>query len=140
MQYNIDNQINNDSNEYIEYDVDRKYLFSIKSEEQRLEAVYLLLDEDYVKRNEISLYNLKSFLYEIDDSTMLVPIKMKSKYGINVNTFILESYLTGDNFQKVYFIIRVNNENQSFSIEFIKDSEKIQIKENDNNIKQKKVQ
>lgn len=134
MQHNIDTQINEDDI-YRVYSVDNEYLLNIKTEKQRLEAIYELLDENYKESNYITINNVRDFLYDVEDNTVLIPIQMKAKYGTNINTFILKTYLSGDRLEEKYFIIRTNNENHTFSIEFINDDEtdieKIKFNEND---------
>lgn len=105
---------------------------------QNLEIIYNLLDKDYIKDNNIKLNNIQNYIYNINSDTILIPIKMKAKYGENINTFILETYLTGSYSEKKYFIVRIDNKNQAFSIEFVTDKvnkiEDLKFKENENNI------
>lgn len=136
MKYNIDSEIE-ENQLYKYYDINQEYLFNIKNETQRIEAVYSLLDEKYKDKNNINLNNIKQFIYPVYNNTLLIPIKMKVKYGTNINTFILKTYLKGDELVEKYFVIRTNNEKQTFSIEFIDDNknnsdiEKLKIDEND---------
>ena len=134
IQYNIDYSIE-DNETFIQYDIDKEYLLSIKSERQRLEAIYSLLDEQYKKNNNININNVKNFLYKIREDTILIPLQMKVKYGTNINTYILKTYLNDDELNEKYFIIRINNKNQTFSIELISENldniEKIKINENE---------
>lgn len=134
MQYDINNAIE-DNDIFIQYDIDREYLFSIKSQNQKLDAIYKLLDEKYKMDNKITLNSMYKFWYDIEDNTVLIPLQMKVKYGsTNINTYILKAYLNSGRLEEKYFIIRTDSENQTFSIEFItdngKDIEKIKINEN----------
>ena len=139
MKYNFNTEIDEDEL-YKYYDIDQEYLFNIKSEKQRIEAVYSLLDEDYRDSNNINLNNIKQFIYPIYENTIIIPIKMKVKYGTNINTFILKVYLQSKELEEKYFIIRTNNKNQTFSIQFLdekdnnKEIEKLNIDENENSI------
>ncbi len=136
MKYNFNTEIN-EEDLYKYYDIDQEYLFNIKSEKQRIEAVYSLLDEKYKESNNINLNNIKQFIYPIYEDTIIIPIKMKVKYGTNINTFILKTYLKDNDLEERYFIIRTNNKNQTFSIEFLdekdnnKEIEKLKINENE---------
>lgn len=134
MQYDINNVIE-DNDIFIQYNIDREYLFSIKSQNQKLDAIYKLLDERYKMDNKITLNSMDKFWYDIGDNTVLIPLQMKVKYGsTNINTYILKAYLNSGKLEEKYFIIRIDSENQTFSIEFIadneKDIEKIKINEN----------
>lgn len=137
---NIGNEIQN-SDVYIQYDIDKEYLFNIKTDEQKLEAVYQLLDKNYIESNKITLENIQDYLYEINQNTVLTPIQMKAKYGTNINTYILKAYLNNDELQEKYFIIRTDNRNQSFSIEFVKDNyediKQVKFVEGDEHIEKK---
>lgn len=139
MKYNFNTGIDEDEL-YKYYDIDQEYLFNIKSETQRIEAVYSLLDEKYKDNNKISVDNIKQFIYPVNENAIIIPIKMKAKYGTNINTFILKAYLKENELEEKYFVIRTNNKNQTFSIEFLddndnkKDIEKLKVYENENSI------
>lgn len=123
-QYNImdldENQYDKNGN-YVDFDVTKLYLLDIKNENDRLQALYDLLDRNYINKNKISLNNIKQYVSDIDLNTELIPISMKVKYGDNVNTFILNAYLKSDKLVQKKFIVRVNNKNETFSIEFKND-------------------
>lgn len=138
MQYDINNHIE-DNDIYIQYDIDREYLFTIKSQNQKLDAIYKLLDGKYKSKNKITLNNMDKFWYDVEDNTVLVPLQMKVKYGsANINTYILKAYLNGSELEEKYFIVRTDSENQTFSVEFITDNEedieKINVNENEDSI------
>lgn len=129
--------INNASEDvYINED---EYLLDIKNEEQRKESIYDLLDKNYIKQNNINEKNVLKYIYSIDNDTYLIPKKMKVKYGTNVNTYLYETYLVkGQKISKKIFIVRMNNSNSTFSIEFVNNTDddisKIQVLENENAI------
>lgn len=106
--------------------------------EPNLEVIYDLLDKNYINNNKIDLNNIKSYIYEMDENTTLIPIQMKVRYEEKINIYILKTYLVGNSLQEKYFIIRVDTVNQTFSIEFINekvsDIEKIKIEESDKSI------
>lgn len=137
MQHDIYTQID-EEDIYRVYDEDNEYLLKIESENERLNAICDLLDNSYKEKNDINVKNVKDFLYNVNDNTVLMPIQMKVKYGTNIDTYIFKCYLIGDKVEEKYFIVRVNNENQTFSLEFVKennsDIEKIKVSENENNI------
>lgn len=97
-----------------------RYLLDIKNEEDRKNAIYNLLDKQYVKENGITTLNIDKYVYNIDIDTILLPKRMKVKYGTECNTYIYEVYLIKDkDVQNKYFIVRTNNSSQTFSLEFI---------------------
>ncbi len=106
--------------------------------ESNLEVIYDLLDKNYINNNKINLNNIKSYIYEIDENAVLIPMQMKVRYEENINTYILRAYLAGNSVQERYFIIRIDNKNQTFSIELINeeisDIEKLKVEKNDNSI------
>ena len=117
-----------------------EYLLNIKNEDQRNNAIYNLLDKQYIRNNGITTENMKKYLYNIDIDTILVPKRMKVKYGENINTYVYEAYLAKDKkIENKYFIIRINNSNQTFSLEFVNDNindiSKINANENESTIK-----
>lgn len=65
---------------------------------------------------------------------------MKVKYGDNISTYILKVYLNGNELEEKYFIIRTDNKNQTFSIEFITNNqgniENIKFEENNDIIEE----
>lgn len=123
-QYSIldldENQYDKEGN-YVDFDVTKLYLLDIKNENDRLQALYDLFDRNYINSNKISLSNIKQYVSDIDLNTELIPISMKVKYGDNVNTFVLKAYLKSDKLVQKNFIVRVNNKNETFSIEFKND-------------------
>lgn len=123
-QYSIldldENQYDKEGN-YVDFDVTKLYLLDIKNENDRLQALYDLFDRNYINSNKISLNNIKQYVSDIDLNTELIPISMKVKYGDNVNTFVLKAYLKSDKLVQKNFIVRVNNKNETFSIEFKND-------------------
>lgn len=118
---------------------DDEYLTDIKTERQRKEAIYNLLDKDYVSRNSINIDNISKYMFNIDSNTVLVPKRAIHKYGNNINTYIYEVYFIKNNsVENKAFILRLNNKNSTFSIEFINeefdDIVNLNVKINDNTI------
>ena len=116
-----------------------EYLLDIKNEEDRKNAIYNLLDKQYVKKNAITTSNIDKYVYNIDIDTIVLPKRMKVKYGTECNTYIYEVYLIKDkDVQNKYFIVRTNNSSQTFSLEFInkevEDIMDLNINENNDSI------
>ena len=129
--------INNASEDvYINED---EYLLDIKNESQRKEAIIDLLDKKYIKQNNINENNVLDYVFSIDSDSYLISKKMKVKYGTSVNTYLYEVYLVnGQNISEKILIVRMNNSNSTFSIEFVNntnvDISKIQVLENQDDI------
>lgn len=108
-----------DTNIYINED---EYLLNIKNELQRKQAIYDLLDKEYIAKQNITVDNLSKFMFDVDTNTILVPKRLIYKYGTNINTYIYEIYLIKNkNVENKAFILRVNNKNATFSMEFVND-------------------
>lgn len=107
-------------------------------ENQNLKIIYEFLDNNYIRKNNISINNIQDYIYEVTTNTIFIPMNMKVKYGLNCNIYILQSYLVDDDIKEKYFVIRMDNKNQTFSLEFINqkidDIEHIKIEDNDKNI------
>lgn len=123
--FNIFYSVMNSLNKYVDI-VKYNENFSIDEEinneninEENLSVIYMLLDESYKKNNSINLSNIKKYIYEMNENTILIPVQMKVKYGSNINTYILKSYLVTEKIETKFFVIRVDNKNQAFSLEFI---------------------
>ena len=115
---------------------------SLTSKEEQKEAILALLDETYVKKNHIDTqYNeeIPLITYEYN----LIPIQIKVRYEENIVTYIANVYIENiNNFQleEKYYIIRIDNQNQTFSIEPVDEVEgnidMISVEETDNKIEQ----
>lgn len=138
--FNIFYSIINALNKYVE-DIKYNENFNINDEsdgEHNLERIYALLDKDYINNNKINLNNIRDYIYDMDENTKLIPMQMKVKYGEDINTYVLRAYLIKDKIEEKYFIIRVDTENQTFSIEFVNEYvngiEKLEVQENNKKI------
>lgn len=86
---------------------------------QNMDIIYSLLDKNYVKNYNISVNNVKNVIYKLDDNAKIIPINIKIKYGENINTCIVNTYIIGNNVEEKKFIVRLDNKNETFSIEFV---------------------
>lgn len=105
---------------------------------RNLEIVYEMLDKNYIDKNKIDLDNIETYIYQTNDNTIIIPEQMKVKYQKNINVYILKTYFVSDNSEEKYFIVRTDNKNQSYSIEFVNykvnNIEEVKVEENDNKI------
>ena len=137
LQYEIldldENQFDSEGR-HVEFDENKLYLLNIKNENDRFKAIYDLLDKDYVDSNKITLNNIQQHVDNIGEYAEFIPISMKVKYGNDINTYILNTYLKSDKIVQKNFIVRVDSINGTFSIEFANDD--VDIKESEKAIKQ----
>ena len=94
---------------------------------QNMDMIYSLLDKKYINNYKITVNNVEKFIYELDDNVKIIPINIKIKYGENINTCIVNAYIIGNNIEEKEFIIRLDNKNETFSMEFINNDD---VKEN----------
>lgn len=94
---------------------------------QNMDMIYSLLDKKYINNYKITVNNVEKFIYELDDNVKIIPINIKIKYGENINTCIVNAYIIGNNIEEKKFIIRLDNKNETFSMEFINNDD---VKEN----------
>ena len=92
--------------------------YEIKEENDKKKILFLMLDEEYKKDNNIiteDSINVKNDLDEIS----VIPIEMKVKYGDNVQIYALHVYIENvdeKSLQEEFFIIKIDNSNSTFSI------------------------
>lgn len=121
LQYDIlelDENQNDKNGNHVQIDENKLYLLNIKNDNDRYKAIYNLLDEDYVDSNKITINNIQEYVNDVNKYTECIPISMKVKYGNNINTYLVEAYLKSDRVIQKKFIVKVNNENGTFSLEF----------------------
>lgn len=94
---------------------------------QNMDIIYSLLDKNYINNYNITVNNVEKFIYKLDDNAKIIPINIKIKYGENINTCIVNAYIMGNNIEEKKFIIRLDNKNETFSMEFINNDD---VKEN----------
>lgn len=94
---------------------------------QNMDMIYSLLDKNYINNYNIIVNNVEKFIYKLDDNAKIIPINIKIKYGENINTCIVNAYIMGNNIEEKKFIIRLDNKNETFSMEFINNDD---VKEN----------
>lgn len=132
-------RINTDIDYSEEFFDEDEYLSNIKNDETKNQAIYDLLDKNYIKSKNINAKNVSDFIFNIDSDTIILPKKMIYKYGNNCNTYIYETYfIKGNEIENKSFIVRVNNKNSTFSLEFVNeeydDINSINVNLNDDDI------
>ena len=79
---------------------------------QNMDMIYSLLDKNYINNYNITVNNVEKFIYKLDDNAKIIPINIKIKYGENINTCIVNAYITGNNIEEkkdIYLAVMINN-------------------------------
>ncbi len=93
--------------------------FGIKSKEQQKEIILDILDKDYIEDNNIKNdyeKNIQVIKYKYN----LVPITMKVRYEEKIISYIVNVYIENmenNDLEEKYYIVRIDNQNNTFSIE-----------------------
>lgn len=111
-------------------------------------SIYDVLSEEYIKENKITTNNILEKIDKIEEKLIFVPLKMNYlELEINDKYAVYGFCQTQNNqyVKDIYFVVNVDNENKTFSIEPLKDEHEtideiklnrneIKIKSNENNI------
>ena len=106
-------------------------------------SIYNLLSEEYINREKITIDNVYKHVPEINEATTFVATDMKKKEYGNIEKFLVQGVQIVANdtkkYEEVSFFVNIDNVNNTFSIEPIKENpnedieiEKIQKNENNN--------
>ncbi len=107
-------------------------------ENERKDILYDLLDKKYISKNGITTENVHQYVNNIDEYTIFIPKKIIEKADTNIKEYILEgSILNSKINDKTYFIVYLDSQNSTYSIEPIQNTdniENIKVSENTENI------
>lgn len=145
--------LNNDATNYYGYDENNNYT-KIVSDKEINDIRINLLDNNYIKRNNINTSNFKEKIETYDKNIMFTPIKMKMIEGGWSNILFAYGVITDkesyEYIKDIYFKIYIDKKNNTFSLEPIelKNNETfddfeieyrdLNIEKNDNNIYESK--
>lgn len=126
--------INKNNSSYFGEDNDGNLVLTI-SEEEINQKIYNLLSKEYIEKNNITIKNIKNYINNITEDVLFVPIKMKVRDNGAIGKYLVYGLLekAKDNsfMNEVYFMVILDSENMTYSIEpileQITDIEKIQI-------------
>lgn len=117
----------------INENTENEYLKNIKSEKDKKDAIYDLLDKEYTERSNID-EDIQDFILV----KKVLPVEMKIKYEEKMHKCIVRTIILNEKRKEKYFIIRRDMENETFSIEIVntngKSIENIKINENNKSI------
>lgn len=94
-------------------------IYNIQDDTEQSNALLSLLDESYIRDNDINNQNINNYVEAIDYTYKIIPIDIRVRYDTNILVYILHVYLENlDNMsiQDRYYIIRVDNSNGTFSV------------------------
>ena len=94
--------------------------YQIKTEEDRKEILFSMLDEEC--KNDITTEE------KIISTATVIPIEIKVKYSTNIQTYALNIYIEDIDSKKLnekFYIVKIDNKNSTFSIKPLDDCESI---------------
>lgn len=89
---------------------------NITDEQSKKQVIYNFLDEQYIKKNDITVENVLEKI-ENDGDVEFRALEMFQVQGEHINQFsVFGQELKENKFKNVYFVINVDNQNNTFSI------------------------
>ena len=135
--------INKTNSNYYAVNDNGEYESNIESDEVK-ESIYNLLDENYIKKNNISTNNIWKKVNSTNEKTIFIPLSIKSLNNGNVNQYAVYGENINLNYEflkEIYLIIYIDNTNKTFSVEpvnkQIKNIDEISTENNNSSIKVK---
>ena len=107
--------------------------------------IYKLLSEEYIQANNITTENLTQYIELTDNANVIVPLEMKVLKKDIIYKYIVHGIkqdVETEETEEVYIIVNLDNENKTFSIELINNTqingiEDIEISNNNQKIENK---
>lgn len=100
----------------------------IKSEEDKKEIIFSMLDENYKKENNIvKLQDIN--IEEVNGIYSVIPIEIKVKYSDNIQTYALDVYIENVNdktLSEKFYVLKMDSSNSTFSIRPIENCNSIE--------------
>ncbi len=115
---------------------DKQLELNIFTEQEKKEAIYNILDKEYIEENNITLDNIYSFIPNFDDKTKFTAIKMNMLDGNRIQRFCIYGSIENNegDLEYIYCIVNLDYYNMTFSIkpilnETYDDINKIELEE-----------
>ena len=89
-------------------------------EEQIQQNIYDILAEDYIERNNIQKENIYTYIPNLEEKVIFVPLEMKVKTKQDIQRYIVKGFIENINYQyisDIYIIVNVDKQTGAFSIE-----------------------
>lgn len=93
------------------------------------DKIYNLLSTSYIQNNNITKDNIDKFIKKIDSKALFVPLEVKYRGSENLYKYAISGYITDLQYnilQKIYLIVNLDLNNNTFSIEPIAEVDNIQ--------------
>ena len=115
------------------------------------ENIYNLISKNYITKNNITVKNIYDYVDTVKENRIIIPITISNEnkddnYNVKtykVSTLSIETY-NRQNFSYIYFIVNIDEKNNTFSIEPVNDKDELDnikidykmenIEKKDNNI------
>ena len=124
-------KLNIENSAYYGYDENDEYTVVISDEEIN-EYIYSLLSEEYIEQNEITIDNLREKVEVFEENMIYTSLKMNVLIQDTIEEYVVYGFLTDSslNFIKeIYFDVKLDMVNYTFSIEPISNDEYSDIDE-----------
>ena len=115
--------------------------YNIQTEEEKKKILFDLLDEDFIKEKKIDSENIYNYIEDIKYDYNYYAIDIRAKYEDKISTYIMKAYIediNNTNLEEKFYIVRIDNENNSYSVEPIlekyKSLDEIAVKEKNSSI------
>ena len=139
-------EININNSSYFGHDESGNYI-NLASENDINNYMYQVLSKEYINKNSITLDNIRSFVYRIEEECFYVPIEVYEKGNTeNVKSYGVYGVILTQEFKPIedsYIIINIDNINNTFSVEQLKGRDELEsivvntpneIEQKDNNV------
>ena len=134
------NQVKKDNLKYYDKNDQGEYVL-IASQEEINEDIYQLLSQEYIEKNGITIENVLEYVDNIEDNYYYVPLKMKVLEASNTYKYVVFGFIqTSQNefLKDANYIVNLDRNNKTFSIELLTDeynsTEDVNINNNNQNI------
>lgn len=113
------------------------------SEQQKNERIYSKLSSEYINKNNITVQNVKQYVYQHEGRLVFYPIAMNGKQEdnmINYSVYGRMRDITTGNFKEIYIKVITDTKNNTFAIEPMEDEKITSLQQIDLNITIKSIE
>lgn len=103
---------------------------NIDTEQEKKQAIYNILDKQYISQNNINLDNIENFINKASEKIIFTPTKMNMLDGSVIQRFAVYGIIdNGKDVQSIYIIVNLDYYNMTYSIEPVIDNKYNNINE-----------
>lgn len=103
-----------DSNENVSDYKTKQEELGIYTEEEKKQAIYNILDDEYIKNNNINLNDIYNYVDTLNTEAEFIPIEMGMLDGERIQRFCVNGTINDKN---IYIIVNLDYYNMTYSIE-----------------------